>query len=106
MTNPDKPFRLTVVGDDCAVPRKQGSLVGRRGLAGTVVVYKIASALAQELADIDDVYALSEYVATRVGTIGAGLDHCRAFYLSATSSTRSRDSFNRHPWNRGCRGSP
>jgi dihydroxyacetone kinase len=41
VTNPDSPFRLTVVGDDCAVPRKQGSLVGRRGLAGTVLVYKV-----------------------------------------------------------------
>ncbi|KAK4702783.1 triose/dihydroxyacetone kinase / FAD-AMP lyase (cyclizing), partial [Phenoliferia sp. Uapishka_3] len=76
VTHPDKPFRLTVVGDDCAVPRKQGSLVGRRGLAGTVLVYKIASALAEERASIDECYTMSEYVATRVGTIGAGLDHC------------------------------
>lgn len=89
MTNPDKPFRLTVVGDDCAVPRKQGSLVGRRGLAGTVIVYKIASALAEERADIDDVYAMSEYVATRVGTIGAGLDHCRAFRFFSRSEAAS-----------------
>ncbi|KAI5476272.1 putative dihydroxyacetone kinase 1 [Pseudohyphozyma bogoriensis] len=76
VTNPDKPFRLTVVGDDCAVPRKQGSLVGRRGLAGTVLVYKIASALADEGADIEKCYEIAEYVATRVGTMGAGLDHC------------------------------
>lgn len=76
VTNPTKPFRLTVVGDDCAVPRKQGSLVGRRGLAGTVIVYKIASALADEEADIDAVYDLAEYVATRVGTMGAALEHC------------------------------
>ncbi|KAM0754935.1 dihydroxyacetone kinase 1 [Meredithblackwellia eburnea MCA 4105] len=76
VTNPDQPFRLTIVGDDCAVPRKQGSLVGRRGLAGTVLVYKVASALSDEGAGIDDVFKLSEWAATRVGTIGAGLDHC------------------------------
>lgn len=69
------------VGDDVAVGRKQGALVGRRGLAGTVLVYKCASALADEGADIDAVYEMSEYVNTRVGTIGVGLEHChvRAF---------------------------
>lgn len=75
-TNPDYPVALTVVGDDCAVPRKQGALVGRRGLAGTVLVYKIASALADSGASLEDVHKLAEFVATRVGTIGAGLDHC------------------------------
>lgn len=64
------------VGDDVAVGRKQGALVGRRGLAGTVLVYKAASALADEGAGIEDVFEMSEYMATRVGTIGAGLEHC------------------------------
>ncbi|GJN93409.1 hypothetical protein Rhopal_006464-T1 [Rhodotorula paludigena] len=76
VTQPDRPFRLTVVGDDVAVPRSQGRLVGRRGLAGTVLVYKLAAALAETGADIDEVYALAEYAATRVGTMGAGLEHC------------------------------
>lgn len=66
----------TQVGDDVAVPRKQGALVGRRGLAGTVLVYKIASALADQGADIEDVHAIAEYVASQIGTIGAGLEHC------------------------------
>lgn len=81
VTNPERPFRLTVVGDDVAVGRSQGRLVGRRGLAGTVLVYKLASALAETGADLEDVHALAEYAATRVGTMGAGLDHCRAFFL-------------------------
>ncbi|KWU46943.1 DAK1/DegV-like protein, partial [Rhodotorula sp. JG-1b] len=76
VTNPERPFRLTVVGDDVAVGRSQGRLVGRRGLAGTVLVYKLASALAETGADLEDVHALAEYAATRVGTMGAGLDHC------------------------------
>ncbi|GAA5983615.1 hypothetical protein JCM10908_000353 [Rhodotorula pacifica] len=76
VTNPDRPFRLTIVGDDVAVGRSQGRLVGRRGLAGTVLVYKLASALADTGAELEDVHALAEYAATRVGTMGAGLDHC------------------------------
>lgn len=76
VTNPERPFRLTIVGDDVAVGRSQGRLVGRRGLAGTVLVYKLASALAETGADLEDVHALAEYAATRVGTMGAGLDHC------------------------------
>ncbi|KAK9895068.1 dihydroxyacetone kinase [Cystobasidium minutum MCA 4210] len=76
VTNPDHPVKMTIVGDDVAVGRKQGALVGRRGLAGTVLVYKCASALADEGADIDAVYEMSEYVNTRVGTIGVGLEHC------------------------------
>jgi len=38
---------MVVVGDDVAVGRQKGSLVGRRGLAGTVLVHKIAGALAE-----------------------------------------------------------
>jgi hypothetical protein len=88
VTHPDYPLRLTIVGDDCAVPRTQGSLVGRRGLAGTVLVYKIASALADTGADIDAVHDIAEYAATRVGTIGAGLDHCRTLEAAFLRSPR------------------
>lgn len=63
------------VGDDVAVGRKQGALVGRRGLAGTVLVYKVAGALATEGAGIDEVHEIAEYVAERCGTIGSGLGH-------------------------------
>ncbi|KAJ3013248.1 Dihydroxyacetone kinase 2 [Thoreauomyces humboldtii] len=76
VTSPEYPLRMTIVGDDVAVPRTQGSLVGRRGLAGTVLVYKIASAVASTGADVDEVHAMAEYIATRVGTIGVGLNHC------------------------------
>lgn len=39
---------MVVVGDDVAVGREKGSLVGRRGLAGTVLVHKISGALAEK----------------------------------------------------------
>ena len=37
---------IVVVGDDVGVGRKQGGLVGKRGLAGTIFVHKIVGALA------------------------------------------------------------
>ncbi len=37
---------MVVVGDDVGVGRKQGGKVGRRGIAGTVLVHKIAGAMA------------------------------------------------------------
>lgn len=36
----------TLAGDDVAVPRSQGALTGRRGLAATVLVYKVSLKLA------------------------------------------------------------
>lgn len=47
-----------------------------RGLAGTVLVYKIAGALARRGASLDEVYTLAETVAKNLGTIGVGLEHC------------------------------
>jgi len=37
---------MVVVGDDAGVGRKKGGKVGRRGIAGTVLVQKISGALA------------------------------------------------------------
>ena len=76
VADPKHPVRMTIVGDDVAVGRKQGEIVGRRGLAGTVLVYKCASTVAEEGGSIEDAYKMSEFVAERVGTIGAGLEHC------------------------------
>lgn len=45
-------------------------------MAGTVLLYKIAGALARSGASLDEVYTTSEYLATRLATIGVGLEHC------------------------------
>jgi dihydroxyacetone kinase len=37
---------MVVVGDDAGVGRERGGKVGRRGIAGTVLVHKIAGAMA------------------------------------------------------------
>ncbi|KAK4685203.1 triose/dihydroxyacetone kinase / FAD-AMP lyase (cyclizing), partial [Tremellales sp. Uapishka_1] len=68
--------RVLLVGDDVAVGREMGAIVGRRGLAGTILVYKAASALSDKGADLDQVETLAKYVASRLGTLGVGLDHC------------------------------
>lgn len=39
---------MVVVGDDVGVGRQKGGKVGRRGIAGTVLVHKIAGALAAQ----------------------------------------------------------
>lgn len=47
-----------------------------RGLAGTVLVYKIAGALAERGGGLDEVHNVAEWVSKNVGTIGVGLEHC------------------------------
>ncbi|KAG9073830.1 Dihydroxyacetone kinase 2, partial [Ceratobasidium sp. UAMH 11750] len=76
--NPSKAtaLKFVIVGDDVSVGKTQGEIVGRRGLAGTVLVYKIAGALANKGASLDQVHAVAQFVADRTGTIAVGLEHC------------------------------
>ncbi|EIW58792.1 dihydroxyacetone kinase [Trametes versicolor FP-101664 SS1] len=86
--HPDKADRVkfVIVGEDVAVGKTQGKIVGRRGLAGTVLVYKIAGALAKRGASLDEVYSVAQWVASNVGTIGVGLEHC---HVPGTASGES-----------------
>ncbi|ANB15800.1 Dak2p [Sugiyamaella lignohabitans] len=67
---------LVVVADDVSVGRTQGGLVGRRGLAGTVLVHKIAGAASQEGLELDEVAKIARSVIANTVTIAASLDHC------------------------------
>lgn len=58
------------------------STIYYRGLAGTVLVYKIAGALAHRGASLEEVYDIAQWVASRIGTIGVGLEHCHVSLLS------------------------
>ncbi|KIY51925.1 dihydroxyacetone kinase [Fistulina hepatica ATCC 64428] len=91
--HPDKANRVKfiIVGDDVAVTRSQGKIVGRRGLAGTILVYKLAGALAQRGADLDAVYDVATWAAANVATIGVGLDHC---HVPGTAAVESHLSAN------------
>ena len=62
------------VCDDAAL--EGGACIGRRGLAGTVLVYKVAGALAEAGAPLRVVAAAARAVAARVHTYGASLSVC------------------------------
>lgn len=61
-----------LVADDVAVDGSSAT-IGRRGVAGTVVVEKICGAAAAEGVDLDALTALAERVAGGVRTMGAAL---------------------------------
>ncbi|KAK1913648.1 hypothetical protein P3342_006891 [Pyrenophora teres f. teres] len=66
---------MVVVGDDAGVGRAKGGKVGRRGIAGTVLVQKIAGALAAKGASLKDVTRIARLVADNTVSIGSSLAH-------------------------------
>jgi len=70
------PTRLVVVADDVAIGRSKAARVGRRGLAGTVLVHKIAGGASADGLGLDDAADLVEFVTRHMGTMGVGLDGC------------------------------
>ncbi len=61
-----------VVSDDVALAGIEAN-AGRRGLAGTVLVHKIAGAAAAELKDLPQVVAIAQAAADSIGTMGVSL---------------------------------
>ncbi|KAL7787398.1 Dak1 domain-containing protein [Trichoderma ceciliae] len=66
---------LLVVGDDVGVGRKRGGRIGRRGLAGTVLVQKIASAAAAQGQSLEQVSQIASLASENLATVGASLAH-------------------------------
>ncbi|CAJ1952171.1 unnamed protein product [Sphenostylis stenocarpa] len=64
-----------IVGDDCALPPPRG-IAGRRGLAGTILVHKVAGAAAAAGHSLDDVAAEAKHASEIVGTMGVALSVC------------------------------
>lgn len=67
--------KQVVVNDDVAV-KDSLYTVGRRGVAGTVFVHKIAGALAETGADLDAVASVAQKVIDNVRTMGAAIRPC------------------------------
>lgn len=69
------PVKYVVMNDDVAV---QDSLytVGRRGVAGTIFVHKIAGAKAEEGAELEAVQAVAQKVVDNVRTMGMAIKPC------------------------------
>lgn len=68
-----KKVEMVVVGDDVGVGRTQAGKVGRRGIAGTVLVVKIAGALAAMGGSLEEVSGLARKVAGNLVSVGASL---------------------------------
>ncbi|KAL4196053.1 hypothetical protein AMTRI_Chr04g181440 [Amborella trichopoda] len=64
-----------IVGDDCALPPPRG-VAGRRGLAGTIFVHKIAGAAADAGLSLVEVAAEAKRASEMVGTVGVALSLC------------------------------
>ncbi|EPS60124.1 hypothetical protein M569_14679, partial [Genlisea aurea] len=66
---------VVIVGDDCALPPPRG-ITGRRGLAGTILVEKVAGAAAASGLSLEEVTAEAKYASQMVGTMGVALSIC------------------------------
>ncbi|XP_008798256.2 putative 3,4-dihydroxy-2-butanone kinase [Phoenix dactylifera] len=66
---------MVIVGDDCALPPPRG-VAGRRGLAGTILVNKVAGAAADAGLSLADVAAEAKRASEMVGTMGVALSIC------------------------------
>lgn len=67
--------RKVLVTDDVAVERREGT-TGRRGVAGTVFVHKMAGAMADRGASLDEVYRVAQKTADSVRTMGMATTPC------------------------------
>lgn len=67
--------KQVIVNDDVAV-KDSLYTVGRRGVAGTVFVHKIAGAKAETGASLDEVQAVAQKVIDNVRTMGAAIRPC------------------------------
>jgi dihydroxyacetone kinase len=65
--------QMVVVADDCALERTKG-ITGARGVAGTVLVHKIAGAAAEAGKSLDEIVDIISEVNSRMGTLGVALD--------------------------------
>ncbi|XP_010500369.1 PREDICTED: putative 3,4-dihydroxy-2-butanone kinase [Camelina sativa] len=68
-------IETVIVGDDCALPPPRG-IAGRRGLAGTILVHKVAGAAAAAGLSLAEVAAEAKHASEMVGTMGVALSVC------------------------------
>jgi Dihydroxyacetone kinase len=65
--------RMVVVADDTALERQKG-VTGARGVAGTILVHKVAGAAAQRGYDLERVVEVASNMADRVRSLGVALN--------------------------------
>ncbi|CEH14941.1 dihydroxyacetone kinase [Ceraceosorus bombacis] len=67
---------LVIIGDDVAVGRKKGGLVGRRGLGGNIFTCKILGAGSEKGLNVSQLKKLGDSTIANTVTVGMSLDHC------------------------------
>ncbi|KAL1875599.1 dihydroxyacetone kinase Dak1 [Paecilomyces lecythidis] len=63
------------MADDVGVGRKKSGKVGRRGIAGGILILKIVGALADTGASLEDVYGVAKLTNENLVSVGASLEH-------------------------------
>uniref|UniRef100_T2MCB6 Bifunctional ATP-dependent dihydroxyacetone kinase/FAD-AMP lyase (Cyclizing) n=1 Tax=Hydra vulgaris TaxID=6087 RepID=T2MCB6_HYDVU len=66
---------MIVVGEDCAILSEDKN-AGRRGLCGTILIHKIAGAMAEEGKTIDEIHKFLQDSILAMGTISVSLSSC------------------------------
>ncbi|GAX21731.1 triose/dihydroxyacetone kinase / FAD-AMP lyase [Fistulifera solaris] len=89
-SNNTSPIEMVVVAEDVALPREKG-VTGARGLAGTVLIHKIAGAAAAAGYSLSQVATLARNACARMGTLGIALETVAVPGAPATSSSRLPD---------------
>ncbi len=95
------PVEIVVVADDVALAAEGGA--GRRGLAGTVLVHKVAGAAAEAGLPLAQVAARARAVAAAVGTMGLALTACTVPAAGRPSFDLAGDEME---WGLGIHGEP
>ncbi|PSK50307.1 Dihydroxyacetone kinase [Elsinoe australis] len=83
----DARIEMLVVGDDVSVPRTQAGKVGRRGIAGTVLVHKITGAMAASGINLNEIVRVGRLVVDNLVSIGASLDRVHVPGRTVTEDT-------------------
>ncbi|XP_037694186.1 triokinase/FMN cyclase isoform X1 [Choloepus didactylus] len=68
------PVEMVVIGDDSAFTTLRKT--GRRGLCGTVLIHKVAGALAEAGVGLEEITRRVSLVAKAMGTLGVSLSSC------------------------------
>jgi triose/dihydroxyacetone kinase / FAD-AMP lyase (cyclizing) len=66
---------MVLVDDDCALNKGKG-ITGRRGVAGTVLVHKVAGAAARRGCSLSEIKKLAQETIDSMATLGAALSLC------------------------------
>ena len=66
-------FEMLVVADDVAATRSRTGKVGRRGIAGTVLVHKATGTMAAVGSELEDIVRVDQLVSQSVVSISVSL---------------------------------